>query len=103
MMSHEVRSPLNGVIGALGLLQDTELDELQRRYADTGRTSAESLLAIINDIIDCSKMEANKLDLEKPFSILASWLTASSTRSGSAVKKKDWHSSAKWHHRCPGE
>ena len=64
MMSHEVRTPLNGVIGALGLLRDTELDDLQRKYADTSRTSAESLLTIINDILDYSKMEAGKLDLE---------------------------------------
>jgi len=64
MMSHEVRTPLNGVIGALGLLRDTDLDEIQRKYADTSRTSAESLLVIINDILDYSKMEAGKLDLE---------------------------------------
>ena len=64
MMSHEVRTPLNGVIGALGLLRDTDLDDLQRKYADTSHTSAESLLTIINDILDYSKMEAGKLDLE---------------------------------------
>ena len=64
MMSHEVRTPLNGVIGALGLLRDTQLDAEQRKYADTSRTSAESLLTIINDILDYSKMEAGKLDLE---------------------------------------
>jgi PAS domain S-box-containing protein len=64
MMSHEVRTPLNGVIGALGLLRDTDLNEIQRKYADTSRTSAESLLIIINDILDYSKMEAGKLDLE---------------------------------------
>lgn len=64
MMSHEVRTPLNGVIGALGLLRDTELNDIQRKYADTSRTSAESLLIIINDILDYSKMEAGKLDLE---------------------------------------
>jgi len=63
-MSHEVRTPLNGVIGALGLLRDTELNDIQRKYADTSRTSAESLLIIINDILDYSKMEAGKLDLE---------------------------------------
>lgn len=64
MMSHEVRTPLNGVIGALGLLRETDLNEQQHRYAETSRTSAESLLAIINDILDYSKMEAGKLDLE---------------------------------------
>ena len=63
-MSHEIRSPLNGVIGALGLLRDTPLDEEQRRYLEISRSSAASLLAIINDILDYSKIEAGKLDLE---------------------------------------
>lgn len=64
VMSHEIRSPLNGVIGALGLLRDTELDEEQRRYVEVSRTSAASLLAIVNDVLDYSKIEANKLGLE---------------------------------------
>jgi len=64
MMSHEVRTPLNGMLGSLGLLQDTLLDAEQRKYADTSRRSAEWLLSIVNNILDFSKMEAGKIELE---------------------------------------
>ncbi|MBF0257421.1 MAG: response regulator [Desulfamplus sp.] len=63
-MSHEIRSPMNGIIGMIGLLRATELTREQREYANIVSNSAELLLDIINDILDYSKIEAGKLEME---------------------------------------
>ncbi|MEM7530637.1 MAG: response regulator [Chloroflexota bacterium] len=63
-MTHELRTPMNGVLGMATLLNDTALNEKQQDLLNTLRTSGDTLLTIINDILDISKIEANKLELE---------------------------------------
>ena len=63
-MSHEVRTPMNGMIGMTQLLADTPLNQEQKHYINTIQSSCEALLRIINDILDYSKIEAGKLDVE---------------------------------------
>ncbi len=63
-MSHEIRTPMNGVLGTLELLRHTELDSTQAQYVETAYRSGSYLLALLNDILDLSKYEADRLQLE---------------------------------------
>src|SRR5712671_3949839 len=69
-MSHEIRTPLNGVLGMLELVRQTELAPMQHRFVETARRSGEILLGVINGVLDLSKIEAGKVELEQsPFDL----------------------------------
>src|SRR5690606_36733414 len=71
-MSHELRTPMNAIVGMSSILESRGLDEERARFVEVIRSSANSLLNIINDVLDYSKIEANRLELEdRPIDLLA--------------------------------
>ncbi|MDQ2087060.1 response regulator [Herbivorax sp. ANBcel31] len=87
-MSHEIRTPMNGVIGFLQLLDMTEVDEEQKSYLKNIKRSSDALLAVINDILDISKIEAGKLEIENiAFNLRSSVEEAVAQFSAKALEK----------------
>ena len=88
-MSHEIRTPMNGVLGMAELLAGTELDRRQRRFVDSMRAAAETMMRIINDILDDSKIEAGKMELvREAFDVRELAEQAGQLYSGQAERKK---------------
>ena len=87
-MSHELRTPLNGVIGMLDLLRETALSQQQQHYASIARSSADLLLSLINEILDLSKIEAGKLEIEQVDFELRPVIEAALEMLGSKARQK---------------
>ncbi len=101
MMSHEIRTPVNGIIGMAQLLDMSHLSAEQESYLRAIRTSSDTLLALINDILDLSKIEAGKLELEHHPFLLNQVLTSVITLFSPLIEKKKLNFTYDWSNDLP--
>ncbi|MCG8311880.1 MAG: ATP-binding protein, partial [Pseudomonadales bacterium] len=100
-MSHEIRTPMNGILGMLELIDDKKLDELERNYIETARRSGKTLLELINEILDLSKIEADKLELESEPVFLQELLSDLQHLYSHQLKERGIALNIKWDRRLP--
>ena len=107
VMSHEVRTPMNGVMGIAELLRDTRLTDEQKNYVEIILRSGEGLLTILDDILDLSKVEANKVELEAvhfhPHQVLSDLLALWGPRASAKGLKMDLRMSSEMPHNLLGD